>query len=416
MDGPDTPRRDLVKPPLASRRASLERGPRAQDQPPTDSVVIPLDEDEVRNGLTLFGAEEGRIVEEHETFESVPAHVGTIRPANRTVTPPVPPVATPAVPPVLMEARSSMAREASLLAAGLAVALVVFGFMAVRLMRTPEDGRLTTLNHRTAPQVDAARDLPGTSVDPPPATQAPTPAPPAPTPAPPAPLRPAEPNDNVSVSNDTSASDKQREAVVRPETASVRPPARSAPPVASPRETPRVRPEPPVQTASIPSPGPAGLLPGLESAIATSPGSPALPAIVVEEPRPVDAVPASLPRAEASAAPAPRLPAPETAIQTVLSQYRTAYRELDAGAARAIWPSVDTRALRKAFDGLEQQDVIFESCQIAIKDRRAVASCSGYAWYVPRVGSKDPHDDQRQWEFRFRKVDDAWLIDSVSAR
>lgn len=112
----------------------------------------------------------------------------------------------------------------------------------------------------------------------------------------------------------------------------------------------------------------------------------------------------------------PRLPAPETAIQTVLSQYRTAYRDLDAGAARAVWPSVDTKALRKAFDRLEQQDLIFDSCEIAVRDVRAVASCQGFAWYVPRVGSKDPHDDQRQWEFKLSKVDEVWLIDAVSAR
>jgi hypothetical protein len=110
------------------------------------------------------------------------------------------------------------------------------------------------------------------------------------------------------------------------------------------------------------------------------------------------------------------MPAPERAIQTVLSRYQTAYRELDAGAARAVWPSVDTKALRKAFDRLEQQDLTFDSCEIAVSDVRAVASCRGRAWYVPRVGSKGPHDDQRQWEFTLSKVDEAWLIDKVSAR
>jgi len=112
----------------------------------------------------------------------------------------------------------------------------------------------------------------------------------------------------------------------------------------------------------------------------------------------------------------PRLPSPETAIHTVLSQYRAAYRDLDAGAARVVWPSVDTKALRKAFDRLERQDLSFNSCQIAIDDVRAVASCHGSAWYVPRVGNRDPHDDQRQWEFKLSKVDEVWLIDTVSAR
>jgi len=77
---------------------------------------------------------------------------------------------------------------------------------------------------------------------------------------------------------------------------------------------------------------------------------------------------------------------------------------------------VDTKALRKAFDRLERQDLSFNSCQIAVSDVRAVASCDGFASYVPRVGNKGPHDDQRQWEFKLSKVDDMWLIDTVSAR
>ena len=112
----------------------------------------------------------------------------------------------------------------------------------------------------------------------------------------------------------------------------------------------------------------------------------------------------------------PRTPAPETAIQTVLTQYRTAYRDLDAGAAQAVWPSVDAKALRKAFERLEEQHLIFNSCQIAVSDARAVVSCDGSARYVPRVGNRDPHDDRRQWEFTLSKVDDVWLIDKVSAR
>jgi hypothetical protein len=111
------------------------------------------------------------------------------------------------------------------------------------------------------------------------------------------------------------------------------------------------------------------------------------------------------------------MPASETgAIQTVLGRYRTAFRDLDAGAARAIWPGVDAKALGKAFESLERQDLIFNSCQIAVRDIRAVASCDGTARYVPRIGNRDPHDERRSWEFKLRKVDDVWLIDTVSAR
>ena len=134
------------------------------------------------------------------------------------------------------------------------------------------------------------------------------------------------------------------------------------------------------------------------------------------QPSPVAAAPAPPPRAEASAAPLPRTPAPETAIQTVLASIEPRTGDLDAGAAQAVWPSVDDKALRKAFERLEEQQLIFNYCDIAISDVRAVASCDGSVRYVPRVGKKDPHDDRRQWEFRLSKVDEVWLIDKVSAR
>ena len=110
------------------------------------------------------------------------------------------------------------------------------------------------------------------------------------------------------------------------------------------------------------------------------------------------------------------MPAPETAIQTVLAQYRTAYGDLNAGAARVVWPNVDAKALRKAFESLEEQRLIFNSCQIAVSNVRAVASCDGSVRYVPRVGNREPHDDRRQWEFKLSKVADVWQIDTVAAR
>jgi hypothetical protein len=100
----------------------------------------------------------------------------------------------------------------------------------------------------------------------------------------------------------------------------------------------------------------------------------------------------------------------------VLSRYRTAFRDLDAGAAQAVWPGVDAKALRKAFERLERQDLSFNSCQVAVREVRAVASCQGTATYVPRVGNRDRHDERLRWEFNLRKIDDSWLIDSVSAR
>jgi hypothetical protein len=204
----------------------------------------------------------------------------------------------------------------------------------------------------------------------------------------------------VTVASSTADVPKTREAVAIRE---------------SRREPPSVRLDPQIQRVSVSSPAPAELPPIVEPPIAPLLGSPP-PASPRVELRPVVDVPATLPRPEASAAPVPRMPPPEAAIQSALSRYQTAYRDLDAGAARAVWPSVDSKALSKAFDRLEQQDLFFDSCQIAVNDVRAVASCQGFARYVPRVGSKAPRDDQRQWEFKLSKVADIWLIYTVSAR
>jgi hypothetical protein len=124
------------------------------------------------------------------------------------------------------------------------------------------------------------------------------------------------------------------------------------------------------------------------------------------------------PAAPSTAPPAP--PAPgitETgAIQDVLQQYRGAFSDLDARAARQIWPSVNTRVLDRAFAQLETQELEFESCEINVTGARAVAACGGRARYVPKVGNKNPQEQRRQWTFDLRKVNDAWLIETVESR
>ena len=135
------------------------------------------------------------------------------------------------------------------------------------------------------------------------------------------------------------------------------------------------------------------------------------------EPSPIVKTPDAPSVAIAAAAAAPRNSTSETgAIQVVLGRYRTAFSDLDAHAATAVWPSVDAKALQRAFGRLERQNLTFDTCQIAVKEARAVASCGGTARYVPSVGNRSRHDERLKWEFNLRKVDDAWLIDTVSAR
>jgi hypothetical protein len=84
--------------------------------------------------------------------------------------------------------------------------------------------------------------------------------------------------------------------------AALRAPARSAPPVSSKPKAPPVRRDSPIRTASVSSRRTAEPAPTREPAGAPLLASPTLPASLAAQPSPAAAVPAALPRAEASAA------------------------------------------------------------------------------------------------------------------
>jgi hypothetical protein len=120
-------------------------------------------------------------------------------------------------------------------------------------------------------------------------------------------------------------------------------------------------------------------------------------------------------RAAPAATPAARV-TDSDAIQTALDGYRTAFNVLDARAAGAVWPTVDQRALARAFERLERQNLLFANCAIDTRGLRATATCTGTAEYVPKVGTRTARIDERQWMFVLRKVDQQWLIDAVNSK
>jgi hypothetical protein len=103
-------------------------------------------------------------------------------------------------------------------------------------------------------------------------------------------------------------------------------------------------------------------------------------------------------------------------ITSTLGRFRTAYAELDARAAQAVWPTVDVEALERAFGGLKQQELTFERCTVEVTGRDASAQCRGRATYVGRVGRQTPHTATRQWDFQLRKADSGWTIASARIR
>jgi hypothetical protein len=103
-------------------------------------------------------------------------------------------------------------------------------------------------------------------------------------------------------------------------------------------------------------------------------------------------------------------------VKAAIERYRTAYSTLDAAGARGVWPSVDVRALSRAFDQMESQAIRFDHCDIAVADNRANASCSGDASYVPKVGNRNTRTMSRHWNFELRRSGDRWIISEVQTR
>jgi len=103
-------------------------------------------------------------------------------------------------------------------------------------------------------------------------------------------------------------------------------------------------------------------------------------------------------------------------VQAVLNKYRTAFSDLDSVAAKMVWPSVDARALDRAFAQIQSQDVQFTRCRISVTGTSALADCDGYAAFVPKVGNKTPRQQPRAWTFNLEKSDTEWTIQRVVAR
>jgi hypothetical protein len=103
----------------------------------------------------------------------------------------------------------------------------------------------------------------------------------------------------------------------------------------------------------------------------------------------------------------------EAIVRKIIEDYTRAYERFDVQAAKALWPSLDVRALRKAFDDLEGQRVRFSGCDVSVASSNANARCRVDATYRPRVGSRVMHL-QREWSFNLARGAHGWQI--VDAR
>jgi len=176
----------------------------------------------------------------------------------------------------------------------------------------------------------------------------------------------------------------------------------NTPPAASPsREaalSPVIEREPTPQPVASPAPLVAAIAP-----TAVAPASSASPITTGAAP----AVAANVP---------PAIATDTRAVSAALNRYEQAFSAMDVARARAVWPSVDVKALTKAFEQLEEQRFDLDDCDITVAGAQAEANCSGDARYVRKVGSKAMRVEPRRWHFKLRQANEEWIIDAVSSR
>jgi hypothetical protein len=103
-------------------------------------------------------------------------------------------------------------------------------------------------------------------------------------------------------------------------------------------------------------------------------------------------------------------------IQRVLNRYRDAFSVLDVATVQTVWPSADEDTLRQNFAGLYDQNVEFDSCQIAIAATAVTADafCRGYVSYVRNDRVKRRRTEARQWQFSLMNDGVRWIIRTAS--
>jgi hypothetical protein len=160
------------------------------------------------------------------------------------------------------------------------------------------------------------------------------------------------------------------------------------------------------------SPSASGFIPSVVPP-ATDTTNASTPAASGTMPDPAPAAPAPTPAAP-SPAPSPNRDQ-STAIRAALGRYETAYNRLDVAAVQSVWPSIDQRALARAFDSLTSQHVSLQNCTIDVIGVTARANCSGTASWTPRIGGGERRA-ARKWTFNLNQADGAWRIVQVQAR
>jgi hypothetical protein len=150
---------------------------------------------------------------------------------------------------------------------------------------------------------------------------------------------------------------------------------------------------------------------------------PSMVADVRPTPVPIPMVPALAEPPPVASAPIEPLPASvrvatvssvsdETLVRRLLDEYAGAFERLDVSATKAVWPTVNDKALERAYGQIASQRLNLQGCGITISGSTANARCQGSATYQPRIG-KRAVVASREWTFDLSKKDAAWRIDAL---
>jgi hypothetical protein len=105
----------------------------------------------------------------------------------------------------------------------------------------------------------------------------------------------------------------------------------------------------------------------------------------------------------------------ESAVRDLLDEFQAAYSRLDAAGAKHLWPSVDERALARAFGNLTSQQLTLDGCRIQLGTTMALAYCNGMTTYVGKLGSRE-QSRRSNWSFSLKKAGDGWQIQTLEIR
>ena len=132
--------------------------------------------------------------------------------------------------------------------------------------------------------------------------------------------------------------------------------------------------------------------------------------------RPANLTLPSTSRVQPTVVAAARTVTEEERVRQLLDEYTGAFERRDIGAQKALYPNVDGKALKRAYEQITSQRLTLESCGITISGSTANARCRGSATFQPRIGTRPVLVASREWTFDLSKQDTAWRIVNTYVR